>query len=173
MLQKGSALKTSSLGRIFDAVASLLGLSDKQSFEGEAAMRLEALAEQYFQENNLAFSSSYFEKNASYERISTPTLMKGILADLNDGKSRAFIAAKFHFSLANLIGIIAQNLKIRKLAFSGGVFQNSVLVDLILYHLNDAFNLYFHRELSPNDEGICFGQLICHSISQILLLEEK
>jgi hydrogenase maturation protein HypF len=48
----------------------------------------------------------------------------------------------------------------KRLAFSGGVFQNAVLVDLLIHHLSKDFTLFFHKELSPNDENIAFGQMI-------------
>ena len=139
LLEKESRLQTSSVGRIFDALASLLGIIDKQSYEGEAAMRLEALASNYFKRNGLDFSSSYFQEGAHYYRIPTKSLMTNIILDLRKGKEKDWIAAKFHFSLAKLIEIVANNLKIRKIAFSGGVFQNSLLVDLIIHHLKSDF----------------------------------
>lgn len=166
LLEKENNLQTSSVGRIFDAVASLLGLPDKQSFEGEAAMQLEALALGYFLKNGLDFSSSYFTEGAHYYRIPTKTLMTNLILDLKKGKTRDFIAAKFHYSLMKLVKIVAENLNIRTVAFSGGVFQNGLLVDLINHHLQGGFKLCFHRQLAPNDENIAFGQLICHCIDQ-------
>ena len=64
------------------------------------------------------------------------------------------------------VKIVANNLKIKQIAFSGGVFQNGLLVDLIQHHLAEDFDLYFHQQLSPNDENISFGQLIIHQINQ-------
>lgn len=167
LLGKYRSLKTSSVGRIFDAVASLIGIMDKQSFEGEAAMQLEAMAMKYFQLHGLDFTSSYFNEDAHYyHQIPTKTLMAKIIMDIQKGESKEFIAAKFHFSLMKIIKIIANNLKIKQITFSGGVFQNSLLVDLILYHLKVDFQLYFHKELSPNDENISFGQLVCFQIEK-------
>lgn len=166
LLEKGNALQTSSLGRIFDAVASLLGIMDQQTYEGEAAMRLETMALQYFKANGLDFPSSYFMEGAHYYRIPTQSLMTNILMDLHKGKAKDFIAAKFHFSLMKIIKIVANNLKIEKIAFSGGVFQNGLLVDLIQHHLKNDFELFFHQQLSPNDENISFGQLVCYQIEQ-------
>jgi hydrogenase maturation protein HypF len=165
-LEKENPLQTSSVGRLFDAVASLLGIMDKQSYEGEAAIQLEAMALEYFKRNGLDFQSSYFMEGAHYYRIPTKTLMTNIIIDLQKGKTRDFIAAKFHFSLMKIIKIVANNLKIKKIAFSGGVFQNGLLVDLILHHLKSDFELFFHQQLSPNDENISFGQLVCYQIEQ-------
>ncbi len=166
MLQKGNALKTSSVGRIFDAVASLLGLSDVQSYEGEAALLLETLAWQYFQKNGFSFHESYFPENFKGD-IPTATLMRGIVQDMKKGKSKSFIAAKLHFSFIKLVKKVANQLKIRNIAFSGGVFQNSLLVDLMIHYLKEEFALYFHQELSPNDENISFGQLVCDHIQHM------
>lgn len=166
ILTKKNPLKTSSVGRIFDGVAALLGIMDKQTYEGEAAMQLEALATSYFKKNGLHFSSSYFLEGTPYDHIPTKSLMTNIIMDLQKGKPKDFIAAKFHFSLMKLIKIIANNLRIKKIAFSGGVFQNGLLVDLIIYHLSKEFKLYFHQQLSPNDENISFGQLVCYQIAQ-------
>jgi hydrogenase maturation protein HypF len=60
----------------------------------------------------------------------------------------------------HLIGIVSKKAEVRKIAFSGGVFQNAVLVDLCKIYLNKTNELYFHRYLSPNDENISFGQLV-------------
>ena len=65
-----------------------------------------------------------------------------------------------------LIKTVAEQEAIRKVAFSGGVFQNSLLVDLLHHYMGDQFSLYFHQQLSPNDENISFGQLVCAEIQQ-------
>ncbi len=164
MLSKQTSIKTSSVGRIFDAVASLLGLLDKQSYEGEAAMLLENLAWKYFATNDLNFQESYFTKSLYLNAISIRDLMQGIIEDLSSKKDKDFIAAKFHFSLVDIIKKVAEKEKVNRIAFSGGVFQNSLLVESITLHLKD-FELYFHKELSPNDENISFGQLVYHHIN--------
>ncbi len=164
MLSKETSIKTSSIGRIFDAVASLLGIIDKQSYEGEAAMLLENLAWKYFATNDLNFQESYFTKSLYLNTISINELMQGIIEDLSSKINKDFIAAKFHFSLVSIIKKVAEKEKVHRIAFSGGVFQNSLLVELIKYQLNEN-ELFFHKELSPNDENISFGQLVYHHIN--------
>ena len=175
MLTQKDVLLTSSVGRLFDGVASLLGLADKVSYEGEAAMLLEECAKPYFNKNGLAFSENYifdspFDGTSRYnrdDRVPTKTLIQNIVFDLKNGtsrykreeKDRSLIAAKFHISLVHIIKKVAQNTGCKKIAFSGGVFQNSLLVDLIIHHLDSEFDLFFHQQLSPNDECISFGQL--------------
>jgi hydrogenase maturation protein HypF len=166
LLGKKNNLKTSSVGRIFDAVASLLGIMDKQTFEGEAAMRLEEIALCYFKKNGLESSISYLSKKTNYDQIQTQELMTNIILDIKRGKSVEFIAAMFHCSLMEAIAIVARKSEIKKIALSGGVFQNSLLVDLIIHHLDEDFDLFFHKELPPNDENVSFGQLVCHQIQQ-------
>jgi hydrogenase maturation protein HypF len=155
-----TTLFTSSVGRIFDAVASLLDLGDKQTYEGEAAMYLQALAEDYINENGFVMDNSYFKEGKSDDHISTTSLMQGILLDIQMGKAKTYIAAKFHYSLVGLIDLIAKRIDVENICFSGGVFQNATLVDWIQYEYGDKYKLHFHKHLSPNDENISFGQLV-------------
>ena len=158
MLAKPQRLLCSAAGRIFDAVSSLLLGCDKQTYEGEAAMLLETAAQQYLTENGYGMEEHYFMKGQDLDQVPTASLFSGIITDMNIGKTTPFIAAKFHYSLAQLIKTIAEKLDINKIAFSGGVFQNSVLVDMIQHLLEKSHRLYFHDNLSPNDENISFGQ---------------
>lgn len=164
LLQKPANLRTSSVGRIFDGVASLLGILDRQTYEGEAAMQLEAIATNYCQHYGLEFDNHYFMKDRLF--LLPSTLFRGIIADLKAGEDKYKIAAKFHFSMVESIRQVASNLNLQQIAFSGGVFQNGLLVDLIHHHLSDDFRLYFHQQLCPNDENISFGQVICYQIEQ-------
>ncbi len=157
-----SSLMTSSVGRLFDAVASLLGIMDTQSYEGEAALKLETMAQRYCK-NTLDWSAMQVRFLPISEQSSifnSSLLVKELVEDLHSGFSKAFVAAKFHYALVKMIELKAHRLNIKKIAFSGGVFQNALLVDLIHQELKDTFELYFHRDLSPNDENIAFGQLM-------------
>ncbi len=159
LLQNNSNLKSTSVGRLFDAVASILLGVDKQSYEGEAAMRLENAAYTYFRANNITKYYSYFKEEKAPSNF-TSFIINHVLSDIENGYEKEFIAAKFHITLAHYISIIAKEQEINKVAFSGGVFQNQWLIELILLFMNDDFDLYFHKELSPNDECISFGQLM-------------
>ena len=155
-----SNLFSSSAGRIFDAVASLLNICDKQTYEGEAAMYLQAMAEEYVDENGFVMGDSYFKEGSHYYRIPTASLMQGIIMDIKKGKARNYIAAKFHYSLVCLVDIVAQHLQVERICFSGGVFQNALLVDWIQKEYSNKYELHFHQHLSPNDENVSFGQLV-------------
>lgn len=156
-------LKTSSMGRLFDAVASILGLMDQQTYEGEAAMQLEVIALNHFKMNDFQVQEKY-----SLDWSSDPNtqLLQLMIIDLQQKVSRSEIAAKFHFALVDYIGFQAKNLKLQHIAFSGGVFQNSLLVDLCIAQLGAKYQLYWHQQLSPNDENISYGQLICSMIQK-------
>lgn len=166
ILNKESPLKTSSMGRLFDAVASLLNVCDQQSYEGEAALILENLALDYFKSYGMDFPESYFSKSIQNNSLKYEAAIFKIIQDIQNGKTKNFIAAKFHYSLVQSILEIAINASVRKIAFSGGVFQNGVLVDLLLHYLGKDYKLLFHQDLSPNDENISFGQLIYYHIQQ-------
>ena len=157
---------TSSMGRLFDAVASLLGLCDKSTYEGEAAMYLQHLAS-----TEKSIEDNVYSIKLEDKTISTSLMLKEIMKELEDGVSKSMIAFKFHGTLVEMINCVAQKMKCRNIAFSGGVFQNSLLVELIEERLIN-FKLYFHKELSPNDENISFGQL-AHYHMQCRKLKEN
>lgn len=166
-------LFSSSAGRIFDAFASLLNICDKQRYEGEAAMHLQVLAEAYVDEHGFEMDETYFINALHDQRIPTTLLMQGIAADLQKGRQRDYIAAKFHYSMVCLVGMVAEALQIKKICFSGGVFQNALLVDWLLHQYKKKYELYFHKNLSPNDENISFGQLVYFDNNMSSLIENK
>jgi len=160
MLGQHDGLQTSSVGRLFDGVASLLGLADKVSYEGEAAMQLEALAKSWFRQNGLKIKEDHIMESEFHDVIPVKKLIQQLLQDLQKNKPKDYISAKFHMYLIGFVENVAQRTGCRKLAFSGGVFQNELLVDLLIHYLQGRYDLYFHRQLSPNDESVSFGQLI-------------
>ncbi|MBK9565004.1 MAG: carbamoyltransferase HypF [Saprospiraceae bacterium] len=169
MLDNGSVVMTSSMGRIFDAVASLLGISDINSYEGESAMMLEESAYRYYLEKGLDWDESYHLPEEVDITISMEQIITRIIIDINKSISLAQISAKFHLTLVKLIDKVARIHGVKRLAFSGGVFQNGLLVDLIHHHLRHDYTLYFHRNVSPNDENIALGQMAMSYITKTKL----
>jgi len=163
LLSKPAALQTSSVGRLFDAVAALLGLADRQSYEGEAAMRLEALAHRQAEATGDSFPAGY-PVGEEGGNLPTTELMRAIIRDRQKGVPGGQTALRFHATLVDWIARTAGRWGAQRIAFSGGVFQNAFLVDLILHRLSQKHELFFHEQLSPNDECVSFGQLICHYI---------
>jgi len=150
-----NTLKTSSVGRLFDAVASLLDIKDITSYEGQAAMILENEARKSEEEICIDFL-----EGIRCEVIPTRILVSNILNAKNKGTPNPQIASSFIHTLALIIvkAAIENNYKI--IACSGGVFQNAILVQKLSQLLKkQGIKLKINRILSSNDENISFGQL--------------
>ncbi|NND09014.1 MAG: carbamoyltransferase HypF [Saprospiraceae bacterium] len=160
LLSQDQILQTSSVGRIFDAIAFLLGICEKPTYEGEAAVRLQTMAEQFDQTQ---------EEIEPYPLTSPDTqqIAQYVLSDIKNDVPKPAIAYRFHLTLTELIGYIARQHDCQIIAFSGGVFQNRLLVDLLLERLGAKNKLLLHREISPNDENIALGQLAMASLRRI------
>ena len=168
-----SKLNTSSVGRLFDAVASLLGLTDRVSYEGEAAGMLEEQANRYVRQYGFAPARPYLSANWIIPTVPTQQIVAGVLADRIAKKSIDEIAARFHATLVAVVQTVARQQGISRVAFSGGVFQNALLADWLKHDLEPALQLHFHQQLSPNDECISFGQLAHYSLETALTLTTK
>jgi hydrogenase maturation protein HypF len=154
-INRKNKLKTSSVGRLFDAVASLLNICDKNTYEGEAAM----LIENYILDYKLEDCESYCSKLKD-GLVPTKELFYNLYVDYKKGNSKENVITNFLFTLASLVYQIADNHNIKTIAFSGGVFQNTTLIDMIKEIGEAKYKLYFNRDLSPNDENISFGQIM-------------
>ncbi|WP_445956723.1 carbamoyltransferase HypF [Yeosuana sp.] len=148
-------LKTSSVGRLFDAVASLLGICDINTYEGEAAILLENQIFDY----NINDCKSYCTELET-DLIPTEKLFYNLFLDFNKGNSRENVIANFLFTLASLIYQTADIHYIKNIACSGGVFQNTTLIDMVKELGKGEYKLFFNRNLAPNDENISFGQIM-------------
>jgi hydrogenase maturation protein HypF len=145
---------TSSMGRLFDAVSVLLGVCEKPTYDGEAAMRLEAIADER-ECGDLAFEIKGGE-------IDWRPLMLDLLEEKEKGISPAILAARFHNTVAEIVYCCGKQLTKKKgilpWVFSGGVFQNRLLVERIKKVVGGEFELVFSSY--PNDSGIPLGQAI-------------
>ncbi len=147
---------TSSVGRLFDGVSSLLGLSHINNFEGQAAMLLEQKASLQVTED----SYSYLLLKKPPFIIDWQPMIIEILDDLTHlGKNK--IAAKFHNTLADImLNLAHQAQQQQKIVLSGGCFQNSYLTERCIKKLETAgFTVYTHEKVPPNDGGLALGQL--------------
>ena len=175
MVTKGiNSPLASSCGRLFDAVAAAIGICREScSYEGQAAIILEALAEQAILSNPEKIEPYPFTienrklEGRSYLPYIEPHLMwQALLEDLKSNTSQSTMAAKFHFGLAKAIAFLVEHIcvenkdvKIRKVALTGGVFQNQILLKEVKVHL-EAMNLQVltHSQVPSNDGGISIGQ---------------
>ncbi len=164
MLKRGlNAPLTSSIGRLFDAVAALIGLRQHMHFEGQAAMELE-------------FISACTNTDAAYElRLRGPEdarlgkggmvldwqpLVEAVLADLQAGVARPEVSAKFHNALVQAAIAVARRVGELRVAISGGCFQNGCLLEKLVAGLRtEGFEPYWHQQVPCNDGGIALGQI--------------
>jgi len=152
---------TSSCGRLFDAVSSLIGIRDEVSYEGQAAMEMESLCASEIEEG---YGFDIYKENGEFI-IDPERIFKEIISDLKKGVNIEIIAAKFHNTIAdftvNLCGKIRKNTNLNKVALSGGVFQNRYSTERIISLLEkDGFQVYIQRKVPPNDGGISLGQAV-------------
>ncbi len=154
-LKEKNRLKTSSVGRLFDAVASALDICDFNTYEGEAAILLENCITDY----DLESCKSYLRLDENTGNLPTELLFANLYADIRAGEDKEIIICNFLYTLAHLILDMASKNSTRTIALSGGVFQNTVLIDMLIELAGPQHKLFFNRNLSPNDENIAFGQL--------------
>lgn len=152
---------TSSCGRLFDAVSSLIGIRDEVSYEGQAAMEMESLCASEIEE---VYGFNIYIENGEFI-IDPERIFKEIISDLKKGVKKEIIAAKFHNTIAdftvNLCSKIRKNTNLNKVALSGGVFQNRYSTERIISLLEkDGFQVYIQRKVPPNDGGISLGQAV-------------
>lgn len=159
LVNTSAPLHTSSVGRLFDAVAALLGLCTHNTFEGEASMLLEASAAG-------GRCEEQYQVHWRGDNIDEKFLLEQILADMKLHKRKAEIAYKFHAYLADVISEVMNKYKFYQVALSGGVFQNALLVELIGQKIQPDSRIFIHQQLSPNDENIAVGQLACVATGQ-------
>ncbi|MBG0565105.1 carbamoyltransferase HypF [Actinoplanes aureus] len=151
---------TSSMGRLFDAVAALAGVRQTVEYEAEAAMILEGLAARHGLEPHPAYA---FEPRPD---VADPgPVIRAVAADVRGGVSPAVIAARFHAAVAGLIVRLAEQCReqtgLGVVALGGGVFQNALLVAAAEQDLAErGFRVLRPRLLPPNDGGIALGQLV-------------
>ena len=152
---------TSSLGRLFAAIAALLGLCLKRSYQGQAALKLETAAQTV--NNNDSYTYQISKKAGQYQILIT-TLIKEIVADLRAGVDAGMIARKFHNTVINfsvrLCEILRLQFKLDHVVLSGGVWQNQILLTEVYRRLTaGGFKVHLPQKIPCTDEGLAVGQL--------------
>ncbi len=164
MIQKRiNSPATSSLGRLFDGVAAIIGLRQEVAFEGQAAMELEMIAAAAA-DHPYDFSWEPGAAGAPLQ-IATAPIIRGVVEDLKQGTAPALISARFHSTLACLFADLCDQLRkdtdLARVVLSGGVFQNAVLLTKLVRALEDKkFKVYAHKQVPTNDGGLSLGQAV-------------
>lgn len=160
-LIRRSRLLTSSCGRVFDIVSSLIEIRDRVDYEGHAAIELEMVS-------NLSNHMDVYPFKIIDEEVfivDFDEVIDGIILDYKKGRHKSYIGRKFHNTLGKMMfdlsGILREKFGVKRLGFSGGVFQNRLLIN-ILYNLfvETDFNLFFHENVPTNDGGVSLGQVV-------------
>jgi hydrogenase maturation protein HypF len=162
MLRQGlNSPWTSSAGRLFDAVASLIGVRQISRYEGQAAMELEWLATQSTDSGVYDFEVTRPANEAAPAELDWAPMVCGLLADLLRKTKPESMARRFHNTLAEMIVRVAGEHRGLPVALSGGCFQNRLLTELTVTRLEaDGVKVYWHQRVPPNDGGIALGQVV-------------
>ena len=158
MIERGlNSPPTSSLGRLFDAAAALVGLRGEALYEGQAAIELETIAERESAPYPFALTDG-----APFQIGVGPTI-EAIVGDLRGGAPAGEIAGRFHATVASFLAAACARARaatgIATVALSGGVFQNQLLLARLVRLLAaDGFQVYANRRVPANDGGISLGQ---------------
>jgi hydrogenase maturation protein HypF len=157
MLEKNvRSPRTSSVGRLFDAVAYLTGVGRRVSFEGQAAMQLEFAASA-----GITAVYDYIIHTSQPCIIDWEPMIRQILDDVRRGTDPGTISAMFHNTLAEIVVQVARRIAEPRVALTGGCFQNRYLAEQTVQRLTEAgFCPYWHQRVPPNDGGIALGQAI-------------
>ena len=154
-------VSTSSMGRLFDAVSALAGVRQVVAYEAQAAIELEGVS----REHDCGATAYTFgiEDTAAPVIIDPGPVLAAVVADVRAGVPPGTIGAKFHEAVADLVVELAamEDTGGQPVALSGGVFQNSLLLRLVLDGLRaKGFRVITHRHVPPNDGGIALGQIL-------------
>ncbi len=164
MIRRGvNTLPTSSCGRLFDAVAALVGLRGKNAYEGQAAIELEMCRQRSGSAEGYPWG---IRRENDPWILETAGIVRGVVEDLGRGAGRGWISARFHRTLIQLFGGACSRAReetgIQEVALSGGCFQNMTLLAGMTQSLEDAgFTVYSHRLVPTNDGCISLGQAVC------------
>jgi hydrogenase maturation protein HypF len=159
LLQQVNTPVTSSMGRLFDAVASILGIRQQSSFEGQAAMDLE-----FAQAEGMTAEPFPVVFDATGFRWDWGPMIMEILDGVRNSVPTGVLSSRFHKTLAVVIREVAKRVGLERVVLTGGCFQNVILTELAVTELRGAgFRPYWHQRVPPNDGGIALGQIVAGS----------
>lgn len=152
--------ETSSMGRFFDAISSIIGIRDKITFEGQASIELEASISEFTTE----FYPYTIIKQENCYIIKPDKIIEAILLDRLSGTKKNIMSSKFHNSVINFTVEMCSKLRndfsINEVALSGGVFQNYYILNNLISKLKALnFEVYYPKAFPSNDGGIALGQI--------------
>jgi len=155
-----NTVETSSLGRVFDAVAAMLGLGSYNHFDAQLPMALEAVIENEIEEH---YDFELTNRTGEPLQLDLGKMVKELIADIQKGLTNNVISAKFHNCLATGLLEMAkaarESTKLNTVALSGGVFCNRYLINRLIKQLKqNDFSVLFNRDVPSNDGGISLGQ---------------
>ncbi len=158
MLERGlNSPITTSVGRLFDGISALAGICQKVSFEGQAAMALEFAADRHCEDHYPVV----LEEKDGVIILDWRPIVKGVVEDLKRKEGISLISARFHNSLVETIVQVALKIKVKRVALSGGCFQNRLLTEKAAIRLErEGFQVLLHSQVPPNDGGISLGQVV-------------
>jgi hydrogenase maturation protein HypF len=162
MKQRFNSPLTSSLGRLFDGVAAILGLRRKVTFEGQAAMELEAMA-RYGSGRVMEFA---IDEVGDIIHLDFSPMIRVITKRLQAGKDSGQLAFSFHLTLQTAFCKMARKISrktgLKRIVLSGGCFQNRILTEGTIAELKRAgLEVFFHHSVPTNDGCISLGQAVC------------
>jgi hydrogenase maturation protein HypF len=162
MLAKGvNTPVTSSAGRLFDAVASIIGLRQRASFEGQPAMELEFATDPTIED-----AYPFLVRGSEPFILDWGPMIEAIVEETAACSAAGAIAARFHNTLAEMIVAVARRIEQERVVLTGGCFQNSELTERCVQRLTEAgFKTYWHQRVPPNDGGIALGQIVAVSLA--------
>lgn len=161
-----NTVPTSSMGRLFDAVASLAGVRHEVTYEAQAAIELEALLEPFNPEPSTPVGYHFgMEMAGDLIEIDPGPVVGAVVDDVRSGVSQGEIASRFHNAVISMIVEVAQILRsshgLQTVGLSGGVFQNVRIASGASAALRQAkFNVLTHQLVPPNDGGLALGQAV-------------
>ena len=153
---------TSSIGRLFDAVSALLGICTDVTYEGQAAIEMEARA---LKPTERTYDYHVSKGASGVLEVDVRPMIAGIVEEIRQGTPVETISSTFHSTVADIVARVCRELRdttgLNRVALSGGVFQNVLLLGMVLKRLNDSgFEVFRHSLVPCNDGGISLGQAV-------------